>query len=92
MLKLLSRHGKERLFIKLSEKLASFKSFDTLYCRQLGEDDDIFAIDPDGGPFLHKGYKFRLNKEEYIIENITNVNFNKKEKYLEALLHIQKNN
>ena len=89
MLKLFSRYGNKRLFIQVSDNIVTFQSFDTLYCRQLGEDDDIFAIDPDGGPLLHKGYKFLLDKEECTIEKITNVNFIQKEKYLEALLHIK---
>ena len=90
MLKTVSRYGNPRLFIKVSDNLVTFKSFDTFYCRTLGEEDKIFALDPDGGPFLHEGYKFSLDNEEYTVEQITNIVFNKKDKYLEALLHVKK--
>jgi hypothetical protein len=49
------------------------------------------AIDPDGGPYIDKGYKISFGeKEEYIVKKISNINFDEENEYLELLLHTDK--
>ena len=42
-----------------------------VYWRWLGETDAIEAVDPDGGPFLSKGY--RIGESNWIIDKIHSV-------------------
>ena len=42
-----------------------------VYWRRLGETDAIEAVDPNGGPFLSKGY--RIGESNWIIDKILSV-------------------
>ena len=42
-----------------------------VYWRWLGETDAIEAVDPDGGPFLSKGY--RIGESNWVIHKIASV-------------------
>ena len=42
-----------------------------VYWRWLGETDAIEAVDPDGGPFISKGY--RIGESNWIIDKILSV-------------------
>lgn len=41
-----------------------FQAFDTLYYTGTGNSNDLDAIDTDGGPYIGKGHKITIDKEE----------------------------
>lgn len=92
MLKIFSsRYGTSREFHKISDNLIYFISYETLYYTGTGDNfNDLDAIDPDGGPYIHKGYKISFGEEEYIVKKISNINFDEEKQYLGVLLHTDK--
>jgi hypothetical protein len=91
MLKLTSRYGTERVFKKITENLVEFQSFETLYYTVTGNDfSNPDAIDPDGGPFIYKGFTIPFETEKYRVGQITNVVHDSEKEYLQALLHVEK--
>ena len=50
---------------------ASIMMENVVYWRWLGETDAIEAVDPNGGPFLSKGY--RIGESNWIIDKILSV-------------------
>lgn len=98
MITILSRYDTRRTFNKINNNLIKFKSFETLYysCLVNNIDDleynDIDSIDPDGGPFICKGYEIKFPNEVFVVEKISNILYEEDAEYLEALLHVKKQN
>ena len=92
MLRLISRYDTIRTIQKISDKIAEFKAFETLYCTQSGNDfNDPDSVDPDGGPYIYKGMVIKFdNNEVYTIEKFTDIVFDKDKEEITALIHIKK--
>ena len=67
-----------------------FQAFDTLYYTGTGNSNDLDAIDTDGGPYIGKGHKITIDKEEFVIEKFTNIIYDKDREYFQALIHVKK--
>ncbi len=87
-----SRYDTKRVFTKLTDDLIEFTSFETLYYTGTGDNfNDLDAIDPDGGPYICKGYKIKFKEnEQYIVERFSNIEFDDEKEYLKVLLHVKK--
>ena len=93
MLTIKSRFDTERVFTKISDDLIKFQAYEVMYCTCSGNDtEDLDAIDPDGGPFIHKGYSIKLNDEIFIVQSISDIVHIQDDEYLEILLHVKKEN
>jgi hypothetical protein len=94
MLRIKSRYDTLRFFKKINNNIIQFEAFDTLYYTGTGDDFiDLDAIDPEGGPFISKGYKIKLDNDEvYKVIKIKEIYFDKDIEYLKVWLEVSKEN
>ncbi len=91
MLEILSRYKTLRIFKKINHNTIQFEAFETLYYTGTGNNFlDLDAIDPDGGPFIHKGDIIKLDEEIYIITKIRDVYFDEDREYLKVYFDVYK--
>ena len=92
MLKIRSRYDSLRTFKKISDNIIEFESLDTLYYTGTGNNPlDLDAIDLDGGPFICKGYKIKLdNNETYTVIKIKDIYFDENKDYFKVYLKVIK--
>jgi len=91
MLEIYSRYHTLRVFKKISDNIIQFEAFETIYYTGTGNDfNDLDSIDPDGGPFIGKGYTIELDNEIYKVIKIKKIYFNEDEEYLKVDLEVSK--
>ena len=93
MLRTLSRYNTPRIFTKLTDNIIEFQALETLYYTGTGDNfNDLDAIDTDGGPYIGKGQKITIDKEQFVVEKFTNIIYDKDREYFQALIHVKKVN
>ena len=93
MLRTTNRYGAVRIFQKLTENIIEFQALETLYYTGTGDNiNDLDVIDTDGGPYIEKGQKITIDKEQFVVKKFTNIIYDKDREYFQALIHVNKVN
>ena len=90
MLTLNSRYGTKRVFKIITEDTVEFIAYETLYYTGTGNREDLYAIDPDGGPFIQKGSNISLDTGNYTVVKFENIEFDEEKEVLKVLIKVKK--